>query len=175
MVIIEITNCFSLEELLKNDLVEEYLRLSETTSIDLDPDNMREILKQVLSSFTITKTNGIYVCTSAYYLECDICYEETSYSARDVDMDSEYADYKTYTDIENGKSIHAVRSSENGSYYKHFISQFEKENIILNPANSRRNNNAFDDVQFNFFETSLKDGQAKAKRFILSKYPKLNH
>ena len=162
-----------IKELIRKDLVKEYLDKTNTNPEVLDENNIHEIIDKVLSTFTITKTNGIYVCTSAYYLECNICYEETSYDTVDVDIDSKYAEYKLYTDIENGKTEYAVRKPENGSYYKNLITDFEKDNIILNPYNSRRNKNGLDEVRYDFFETAISEGQAKSKRKILSKYPRL--
>ena len=37
----------------------EYLEISKTNPVELDIDNMSEIISKILSSFTITKTNGI--------------------------------------------------------------------------------------------------------------------
>ena len=62
-----------IKNLLKNNLIQEYLRITSTEYKDLDESNITEILEQILSSFEITQTNGIYVCTSAYYIDCDIC------------------------------------------------------------------------------------------------------
>ena len=75
-----------IKELLVNPLIQEYLRITSTEYKDLDESNITEILEQILSSFEITQTNGIYVCTSAYYIDCDICYEETNYYSRNVNI-----------------------------------------------------------------------------------------
>ena len=161
-----------ISELLTNELVMEYLEITKTDPVDLDIDNISEIISKILSSFTITKTNGIYVCTSAWYMSYRICYEDTEYYSEDVKIDSEYAEYKVYTDIESNKSITAVTDGKE-RYGRPLISTFEKDNIILNPYNTSENKNGYEEVKFDFFRTALKDGQAKAKKLILSKYPKL--
>ena len=51
--------------------------------------------------------------------------------------------------------------------------EFENENIILNPYNTSNNRNGYDEVKYDFFETALKNGQAKAKKLVLSKYPRI--
>ena len=161
-----------IKELLRNELVMEYLEITKTNPVELDIDNISEIISKVLSSFTITKTNGIYVCTSAWYTDYRICYEDTEYYSQYVALYSEYAEYKIYTDIESNKSITAVKE-EKESYGRPLISSFETENIVLNPYNNRKNNNGYDEVKLDFFETALKDGQAKAKRLVLTKYSRL--
>ena len=163
-----------IEELLRNDLVLEYLEITKTDPVDLDSDNTIDIINKVLSSFTITKTNGIYVCTSAWYLGCHTYYQGDEYYSVDVKIDSEFAEYKIYTDIESGKSIQAV-TKEIESYDRLLISTFEADHIILNPYNESENKNGYEEVRFDFFETALKDGQAKAKRLVLSKYPRLHY
>ena len=68
-----------IKTLLENELVKEYLELSKIEPNELDSNNIREILNQILNDFTISKTNGIYVCTSASYVDCSICYQDTRY------------------------------------------------------------------------------------------------
>ncbi len=50
---------------------------------------------------------------------------------------------------------------------------FENDNIILNPYNTSTNRNGYDEVKMDFFKTSIEKGQAKAKKLILTKYPRL--
>ena len=161
-----------IKELLRNEIVMEYLEITKTNPVELDIDNMSEIISKILSSFTITKTNGIYVCTSAWYTDYRICYEDTEYYSQYVAIDSEYAECKTYTDIESNKSITAVKE-EKERYGRPLISSFETDNIVLNPYNTNTNKNGYEEVKMNFFETAIKDGQAKAKRLVLSKYPRI--
>ena len=161
-----------IKELLRNELVMEYLEITKTNPIDLDIDNIAEILSKVLSSFTFTKTNGIYVCTNALYTDYRICYEDIEYYSQHVAIDSEYADYKTYRDIESGESIEAQKE-ENEYFIRPLISSFEKENIVLNPHNTCNNQNGYGHVRFDFFNCALKEGQEKAKKLVLSKYPRI--
>lgn len=158
-------------KLLENELVKEYLELSKIEIKQLDSNNVREILNQILTDFNITKTNGIYVCTQASYLDCSICYQDTSYYIKNTKIDAAYADDKTYVDIESGKTIQATKKENyhNGP----LIKEFEKDNIVLNPYNTPRNKNRYDKVRIDFFENALKYGQAKSKQKILKKYPRL--
>ena len=80
-----------IKELLGNKLVMEYLEITNTNPVDLDINNISEIISKILPSFTITKTNGIYVCTSAWYTDYRISYEDTEYYSQYVAIDSEYA------------------------------------------------------------------------------------
>ena len=161
-----------IKELLKNDLVKEYLKITNTSSIDLDPNNVIDIINKVLSTFTIAKTNGIYVCTGAWYVNVRSIYEDDEYEAIGVPIDSDKAEYKIYTDLESEETIFAVRE-ENESYGRPIFSDIEKEKIVLNPYNESKNRNGFTEVKNDFFKHVLKEGQAKTKRLLLSKYPRL--
>lgn len=61
-------------------------------------------------------------------------------------------------------------NDEKERYGRPLISSFETDNIVLNRHNTIKNQNGYDDVRFDFFETALKDGQAKAKRLVLAGY-----
>ena len=159
-----------LNELLENDLIQEYLNIKGIDDNLLDTDNVREILKEILKDFKITKTNGIYVCTSAYYIDYRITYQDTEYFTADVDIDSKYAERRTYYDIESGKLQRAF--NEENEWYPVF-KEFEENNIVLNPYNSNRNMNGYEEVRMDFFENAIKYGQAKSKKLLLSKYKKL--
>lgn len=160
-----------IKELLTNPLIQEYLRITSTEYKDLDESNITEMLEQILSSFEITQTNGIYVCTSAYYIDCDICYEETNYYSKNVNINSEYAEHRLYTDIESGKTIKG--SKEDDHYGRTLMRDFENDNIVLNPYNTSNDRNGYNEVKMDFFKTSIDKGQARAKKLILSKYPRL--
>ena len=163
-----------IKDLLKNNLIQEYLRITNTKFEELDDSNIKEILEHILPTFTITKTNGIYVCTSAYYIDCDICYEDTNYYTRSVDINSNQAEFRLYSDIENGKIIKATRRNEAKRIHNYpLFNEIESNNIVLNPYNTRENNNGYDEVKYNFFEKAFNDGQAKAKKLVLSKYPRI--
>ena len=158
--------------LLEEKLIKEYLKLKGLDNKKLNSKNIKEIIEQVLEEFKITETNGIYVCTSAWVSDCRICYEETDYSIRNVDIDADYAESKIYSDIELNNSIYA--SIEGSNNYKiPSIKNFEKEHIVLNPTNSSNNKNDFEKVRMEFFETALKESQIKSLNKILSKYKRL--
>ncbi len=161
-----------IKELLENDLIREYIEITNTKVKELDSSNIREILNQILSSFSITKTNEIYVCTSAYCIDYEIVYEETTTYRENVEINSPKAMHKIYTDIETGKHISATEKSNNSGNGQ-LISDFEKNNIVLNPYNTCQNLNGYYEVKLDFFETAVNDGQAKAKKLILTKYPKM--
>ena len=149
-------------------MLQEYLNITSTDYKELDQSNITEILNQILSTFEITQTNGIYVCTSAYYIDCDICYEETNYYSKNVNINSEYAEHRVYTDIESGKTIQC--SKEDDSFGRTLMRNFENNNIVLNPYNTSNNRNGYNEVKMDFFKTSIDKGQARAKKLVLSKY-----
>ncbi len=157
------------KDLLKDKLVSEYLELTNTSKEELDSENLKEILNEILKTYKITETNGIYVCTSAYYMDCYICYEETNYCTRNVDIDSDQAEYKIYTDIESGNSIKATKGLQSNI----LIGDFERDHIVLNPCNTNEKMNGYQQVRDDFFINAIKDGQAKSKKLILNKYPRL--
>lgn len=156
-----------IKELLKREDVLEYLELLDLKPADFNDD----ILKMVLKDFNVTKTNGIYVCTNAYYVDYDICYEETNYYTREVEIDSEYAEHRIYTDIESGDSISSSKEKDN--WNRPLMSDFERDNIVLNPTNSSKNRNNYDQVRMDFFDSSINKGQSYAKKLILSKYNRM--
>lgn len=157
-----------IKELLKSDLVKEYLEIMKISPEELDMDNLPEIINEILESFKITKTNGIYVCTSAYFIDCSITYQDTTYYSRNVDIDSDYAEYKIYQDIEDGRVVKASKEDK-----LPLIKDFEQNNIVLNPHNTNVFSNGYSEVKGDFFINAIKSGQAKSKKLILSKYPRL--
>ncbi len=50
-------------------------------------------------------------------------------------------------------------------------SELMKKYIILNPYNSSKKENGYEEVRKDFFETAIAKGQSSAKKLILSKYP----
>ncbi len=160
-----------INELLEVEQIKEFIKLSGVKVESLDSENIKEILFSILNNFTITETNGIYVCTGTYITDCDISYEETTYYSSKVDFDSEYAEYRIYCNIEDEKMKRA--------YLKPFMScqllasEFERNNIILNPYNSSKNSNGYAEVREDFFMTAIEKGQGKAKKLILEKYPRM--
>lgn len=123
----------------------------------------------MLTEFKVKNSNGIYVCTNAYYFDCRVCYQDTECFIVDVNIDSKHAERKMYFDIETGNIIRAY----DDDYYSPLIEDFEKNNIVLNPYNSGNNMNGYEEVKMDFFEGILNNGQDKVKKMILSKYPRL--
>ena len=68
-----------INELLSNNLIQEFLSLNELNINELQVDDKWLILNELLKEFQITESNGILVCTNSYLTECDICYQETNY------------------------------------------------------------------------------------------------
>ena len=62
-----------INELLQSEEVIEFLKLK---GIEEKPVDIGEwlILRKILEKFEITSTNGIYVCTGTYCIDCSICY-----------------------------------------------------------------------------------------------------
>lgn len=159
-----------IKELLENDFVKEYLCITSTDCVNLDCNDIRGILSDILSNCRVTSTNNIYVATRAYFLDCRINYEETNYYRSNVLINSVEAENKIYKDIESGNIVVGYSTSDDT---RPLISTFEKENIVLNPYNTCENKNGYDDVRLDFFSTAIEQGQTKAKLLILEKYKKM--
>ena len=166
----EISRRKRIKELLECDLVKEYLSITNTPWVNLDINDIRGILSDILLNYKVTSTNNIYVATRAYFLDCTICYQETNYFRSNVPINSLEAENKIYKDIESESIV--VASSLTDSKMP-LISTFESENIVLNPYNTSNNKNGYDDVRLDFFSSSAEQGQAKAKKLILEKYKKM--
>ena len=60
------------------------------------------------------------------------------------------------------------------AYDKRIVtSEFERNNIVLNPYNKSDNNNGYEEVRRDFFENTLKYGEEESKKLLLEKYPRL--
>lgn len=151
-------------------LVKEYLSITNTPWVNLDINDIRGILSDILLNYKVTSTNNIYVVTRAYFLDCTICYQETNYFRSNVPIKSLEAENKIYKNIESESIVVASSLSDSNMT---LISKFESENIVLNPYNTSNNKNGYDDVRLDFFSTSIEQGQAKAKKLILEKYKKM--
>lgn len=161
-----------INELLQNENVIEFLKLKgineQTLIIDEWP-----IIKKILEDYKLTETNGIYVCTGAFYEDCDICYQETTYYTRSTDLFSELAEYRIYRDIESGIARKAFLKSSSMEKSIVLANQFEQENIVLNPYGTSKNKNGYNEVRKTFFIEAIKNGQPKAKQLILKQYSKM--
>ena len=185
-----------INELLSNGLIQEFLSLNNLNINELQSDDKWLILKEFLKNFEITGSNGILVCTGSYLTDCSICYQETNYYTKEVPFDNPYIEYQTFEDIETNK-IHTAytdkhiqkeleeekriytRSQMTPSefchkrYGRYLVSELMEKYIILNPYNSSKNSNGFNEVQKDFFTTAIENGQPKAKQLVLNKYPRM--
>ena len=157
---------------------------------------MDDILKEILKDMQITESNGILVCTGSYLITCSICYEETDWYVKEVSFDNPYIRHQTFEDIETGMMYTAYadkyvqeKMRQESTYYnlaetslsdycykkygRYLISEIKDKFIVLNPYNSSKNNNGFEEVQRDFFMSAIESGQPKAKQLVLSKYPQM--
>lgn len=186
-----------INQLLKEDNVLEYLKLNGMNLERMQIEDTWSIIKELLKNIEITETNSILVHTSNYMLECKICYEETDYYRFPVPFNDNKTEYQTFRNIETGKiytscSDDYVKSEFDSNDYKYrfpnkpnmtlnefclelhnrlLTSELRQKYTILNPYNSSKNQNGYEEVRKDFFETAITKGQPIAKKFILSKYP----
>ena len=181
-----------INELLSNELIQEFLVLNNLNFRKLNASDKWSVLKELLEEFKITETNGILVCIGNYIETCRIYYQETEYYAEEVPFDNQHIQFQTFEDIETSK-VHTAykdkyieRSMEDDWYgvsknmtpsefcaskfRSPLVSELSEKYTILNPTNSSENENGFEDVQKDFFVTAIEKGQSKAKQLVLSKY-----
>lgn len=185
-----------INELLSNDLIQEFISLNNLNINELESDDKWIVLKKLLKEFQITESNGILVCIGSYLTGYSICYQETNYYTEEVEFDNPYIEYQKFKDIETGK-IHTAyadkyiqkKVEEENKYYprekiipsefchsrygRYLVSEIMGKNIILNPYNTSKNDNGFQEVQKDFFITAIEKGQPKAKQLVLTKYTKM--
>ena len=188
-----------INQLLKEDNVLEYLKLNGINLERMQIEDTWSIIKELLKNIEITETNSILVHTSNYMLECKMCYEETDYYRIAVSFNDNKTEYQTFRNIETGKiytscSDDYVKNEFDNNNYSYYFPDKNESNItlsefchkfynrvltselrqkytILNPYNSSKNQNGYEEVRKNFFETAITKGQTSAKKLILSKYP----
>lgn len=188
-----------INQLLKEDNVLEYLKLNGINLERMQIEDMWSIIKELLKNIEITETNSILVHTSNYMLECKMCYEETDYYRIAVSFNDNKTEYQTFRNIETGKiytscSDDYVKNEFDNNNYSYYFpdknesnitlsefchkfynrvltSELRKKYTILNPYNSSKNQNGYEEVRKDFFETAITKGQTSAKKLILSKYP----
>ena len=188
-----------INQLLKEDNVLEYLKLNGIKLERMQIEDTWSIIKELLKNIEITETNSILVHTSNYMLECKICYEETDYYRFPVLFNDNKTEYQTFRNIETGKiytscSDNYVKNEFDNNNYSYYFPDKNESNItlsefchklhnrvltselrqkytILNPYNSSKNQNGYEEVRKDFFETAITKGQTSAKKLILSKYP----
>ena len=188
-----------INQLLKEDNVLEDLKLNGINLERMQIEDMWSIIKELLKNIEITETNSILVHTSNYMLECKMCYEETDYYRITVPFNDNKTEYQTFRNIETGKiytscSDDYVKTEFDNNNYSYYFPNKNESNItlsefchkfynrvltselrqkytILNPYNSSKNQNGYEEVRKDFFETAITKGQTSAKKLILSKYP----
>ena len=156
-----------IKELLKEDNVQELLTLT-STNYNKFLKNDYELLLQILKDYKITNTNNIYVVTAAYYSEFILC----DSLHHNVPIDSEKVEGKNYVNIES-KQLTQAWIKERVYDGRIETSEFERNNIVLNPYNSSDNNNGYEEVRREFLENALKYGEEESKKLLLEKYPRL--
>ena len=156
-----------IKELLKEDNVQELLNLT-STNYNKFLKNDYELLLQILKDYKITNTNNIYVVTSAYYSEFILC----DSLHHNVPIDSEKVEGKNYVNIES-KQLTQAWIKERTYDGRIETSEFERDNIVLNPYNLSDNNNGYEEVRMEFIRNALQYGQDKSKKLLLEKYPRL--
>ena len=195
----ELERRIRINQLLKEDNVLEYLKLNGISLERMQIEDTWSIIKELLKNIEITETNSILVHTSNYMLECKICYEETDYYRIAVSFNDNKTEYQTFRNIETGKiytscSDDYVKNEFDNNNYSYYFpdknesnitlsefchkfynrvltSELRQKYIILNPYNSSKNQNGYEEVRKDFFETAITKGQTSAKKLILSKYP----
>ena len=193
----EIARRDRINELLSNNLIQEFMLLNNLNVQDLSIDDKWIILEELLKEFEITESNGILVCVGCFVTACSICYQETDYYEKEVSFDSGYIKYQRFKDIETNKIYTAYcdgyiqRKFEEHknlifpnipnmspsefchNRYGRLTSELKEKYILLNPYNSSKNGNGFKEVRKDFFITAIEKGQPKAKQLVLTKYPQI--
>lgn len=192
----EIIKRNKINTLLSNELIQEFKSLTNLNINELQLNDNWTILEEILNNFQITESNGILVCTGSYLVCCNIYYQETEYYTKESSFNNPNIEYQIFEDIETRKMYVAYtekyikdKIEEQKKYYnmeditlsefcykkygRYLVSDLIKKYIVLNPYNSSENRNGFNDVQKDFFITTIEKGQPKAKQLVLNKYPKL--
>ena len=167
-----------LKELINIELIQEFITLANIKSNKYKINDDEEILKNILKKFIATETNGIYVCTGAYYIRSVTCRGfSDDYEAAYLPFDSEYIERKEYRDIESREEIIGYLNKNEMPHWKDksivYTPKFEREHLVLNPYNKSDGSNGYEEVRQEFLEKCLKYGQAKSKKLLLKKYPRM--
>lgn len=159
-----------INELLNNTIIKEYISLTGS-KVEYQNINKNTIINEITKDIKYTDTNGIYVWTDAFAYSFDLTYEEYHEYLSSIDYDNPTIKFKRYMNIENYRICSARIEKEHPNNI--LISDFEKENIVLNPYNSSNNNNGFNEIRNDFLSYSLDYGQVKAKKLLLEKYSRI--
>lgn len=170
MLEIEKNRTKKLNELQKEKNVIEYLKLKGLKEEIKNTCDEWYFIKKILREYKIKETNNIYVLTGTYFTDCYINYQETDYYEKEVPFDSENAEYRIYKNIENETCKKAYLSEEFFGYPQILVNEFEQNNIVLNPYNSNKNEEIYEQIRKDFFTETLNKGQVKAKKIVIKKY-----
>lgn len=58
-------------------------------------------------------------------------------------------------------------------YGRYLVSELMEKYAILNPYNTSKNMNGFNEVQKDYYINAIEKGQPKAKQLVLNKYPQM--
>ncbi len=153
--------------------IQRYLSTINGNLYESEDEELKNILNIVLLTFGITETNGIYVCTSAWYTERKISHPVSAVCLKECKIDYPWAEFKTYVDIESAIPVGAVLDGE-VRRDEPLIEDFERQHIVLNPYNDyERNMNGYSEVRFDYFKTALEQGDEEAVKLVLAKYPQI--
>ena len=158
-----------IKELLQDKSIKELIGLAKINLKLFVPDDI-DILLKILENYSLTNTNNIYVCTDAFYYGL-----EDDNNLLFKNLNSSIYDKRLYKDIENGKTILGCTDRDDCRSFadRAFDEDFNRDNIVLNPYNTRKNNNGYEMVRIEFIENALQYGQDKSKKLLLEKYPRL--
>lgn len=151
-----------LDELEKNVLIQEYIKLSREynslTANFLDEDitekNDYDFIERVVHYNKITPTTNIYF------------YAGSATRDKDGDLDikdrkDDNADFFRFYNIEERSEFHYT------SVVPSNLSNFTAKNIVVYPTVLRNCGMAFDEARIDFFKTAIMEGQDKAfQKFI---------
>ena len=185
-----------INELKNNDLIKEFIKLNDLNINELDTNDKWKILNDLLEKIEIRESNGILVCIGNYKVAYSVCYQEYNDYEEELEFDSKYIEYQKFKDIETNK-IHMsykdnfiekkfnedleynIENYKDLNYFCHkkykslLTSELNKRCILLNPYNSLKNENGFNEVRKDFFTFAIEKGQAKAKQLVLSKFTQM--
>ena len=148
-----------------DEIVESYLTIMGLTKKDIVPidlDDKEIILEIILKNLYKIKeedTNNIFVYIGTYKFSNKIFKNHISKDI-EVDYNDPSADYRIYWNIESKSPImiHISRCS----IFENAYTVFDSKNITFN------------DIQKDFFYKAITENQEEAKKYILTKYKRLN-
>lgn len=170
-----------INEILEDNLILEYMKEKNMDITKLEVNDLWVLLKEILKNFKISESNGILAYTGSYFV-CDATYyqEPGYYPVLIKKDDKKNAEYKEFKDIETNKvyrgyndelikqecDIPSLEEFCHKKYRSYLLSELEKQYTLIYPHHD------FEDVQKDFFLTSVEKGQAKARKLVINKNKK---